>query len=176
MKTSYAVIGFIMLLLTAAACSSGLEPGDVDVETAVANSGESAIFVTQDPQMRVNLGETVSGDGYSMVLHELADPATPGAAFSLDTGDRLIAVRITLRNDSNEAPLPVNLIHATLLAGNGLNYGSGPTGIDGEIATADLAPGEEMSGWFSFALPEDVRPFSFAYQVPFGVELESRLR
>ncbi len=151
-------------------CFSFLPTAEVSSTETGEASGNST-----DLLGRVRLGDTVSNNGYSMVVNEMVDPATPLASFNQTPGERTIAVYVTFKNDSNETPFHITLASVTLLASDSFIYGTFPMIVDDELATVDLAQGEEVSGWVGFEISNDEKPLVFTYKTQ-TVKLESRLK
>ena len=153
MKRCYGQFGLIMLVLMLVACAGS--------ETAGTETGELEGHST-DALGRVRFGETVSKEGYSMVVNELVDPATPLASYNQTQGERMVSVHITIKNESNETPLRITPHSAFLLASNSFIYGSHPLIMADELAIVDLAPGDAVSGWVGFEIPDDEKPLVFS--------------
>lgn len=110
------------------------------------------------------LGQTTELNGYAVTALTVADPAEPGVMYEAVDGYKLVGVEVTLENKSNPTPLFVNLLYAMLVDSNGYVYKSDLFGMDEHITGGEMAPGQKVSGWFSFIIPQDAVPAYFKYE------------
>lgn len=179
MKKNAALLFSLLLLITlACVCSSEATPPTVSTATAPSSEADEPVSEpTAEPVTRAQMGDTVSLDGYSMVANEVEDPAPEGILYTATEGTKLVAVNITLANDSATEPLSTNLLYATLIDSDGFTYTPELAGRDEQLQVVDLNQGEKVRGWISFEIPEDATPAVIKYEVrPFsGDSMESSL-
>lgn len=154
MKKYFSLLSFIPWLLVTMACGSG-EPANPTANEGSENPNTFFVEVSPD--------DVISADGYSMVVEKMIDPTEHLPSFSPKPNTRTLALYVTFKNDSNETPFDAYLVGATLLASDGIIYGTHAQIVADELETVKLGPGEETNGWIGFVIAAEARPMEFLY-------------
>ena len=117
---------------------------------------------TEAPAVELYLGDAIQNYGYALTALSVADPATPGMLYQAETGKKLVAVEVIISNVSGDV-LGVNALNATLLDNDGFVYQAELGGVDDQIGTLDLNPGEQVRGWISFKISENATAAKIKY-------------
>ncbi len=115
-------------------------------------SPAGAIFARVRPQL-AQAGTAVEGNGYALTVLSVEDPATPGPLFPLLVNHKLVAAEVRIDNLSGPALL-VSPLYFTLVDADGFIYIPAIRARDGEIATGELAAGQNAQGWVAFLVPD----------------------
>lgn len=126
---------------------------------------------TATPVPELYLGDAVSDHGYALTGVSVQDPATPGIFYTATSGKKLIAVEVVISNLSGET-LSVNPLNATLVDTEGFTYQTELGGVDDQISTLEINPGERVRGLIAFEVPDNATAASIKYVVEtFGSKL-----
>lgn len=110
------------------------------------------------------LGEVVENYGYSLSAVDVQDPSTLTMLYyPQKPGYKLAAVQFVLGNVSASEALEVNPLFANLIDNNGFVYEAELGGLEGQINSEDLNPGETAKGWVLYLIPENASPASLKY-------------
>lgn len=112
----------------------------------------------------VSLGETAISGGAALTISAVEDPSTPGIFTSIVPGNKLVAVKVILENQSADK-LSVNPLYGYLVDDHGYVYAAELFGRDGGLEAADLVQGTKAQGWISFQIPEESKPAAFKYEL-----------
>jgi hypothetical protein len=179
------VLVLALLIVASLACGESTPTGEATVSRATpqaaetrapseeaTNTPERAVAPAETPEPQpLYLGDVVEQYGCLLSAIKVEDPATPGMLYEPEAGKKLVAVEVIVGNVSTGA-LSVNPLNATLLDSQGFTYQPELAGRDGQIATADLTPGEKAKGWIAFEIPEGATAASMKYAVDiFGSEV-----
>lgn len=167
------IVGLVILVAVTLACGSTnptSEPAKIStatsesgVEQPPANTSTAPISAeTAKPALELYLGDVVQDYGYALTVVSISDPATPGMFYQAEAGKKLVAVEVILSNVSGDA-LGVNALNASLLDNDGFVYQAELAGVDDQIGTVDLNPGEQARGWISFKIPENATTSKIKY-------------
>jgi hypothetical protein len=119
---------------------------------------------TNTPVTELYLGDAVSAYGYALTGISVQDPATPGMFYTATSGKKLIAVEIIISNLSGDM-LSVNPLYATLVDKDGFTYQAELGGVDDQLSTLDLNPGEKVKGLISYQVPDTAVAASIKYSI-----------
>jgi hypothetical protein len=136
-------------------------------ETAAPSKPENTPLPTDapvPPPAELFLGDAVSSYGYALTGISVQDPAIPGMLYTATTGKKLIAVEIIISNLSGDM-LSVNPLYATLVDKDGFTYDAELAGVDAQMSTLDLNPGEKVKGLIAFETPENAVAASIKYNL-----------
>jgi hypothetical protein len=166
-RSSVLLLAFTVLVAVSLACGNTTTTSEPPrISTATSESGGSQPLIetptTDQTVAGVYLGDAVQKNGYAFTALAVVDPATPLMFYQAETGKKLIAIEVIISNVSGDV-LGVNPLYATLLDSAGFTYTSELGGIDDQIATLDLNPGEQARGWMSFKIPEYATASSIKY-------------
>ncbi len=123
----------------------------------------TAVPATATTAPEYYLGDAIQQNGYALTALTVADPATPSMLYSPETGKKLVAIEIIVSNVSGDV-LSVNPLYATLTDDGGFVYQTELAGVDGQISTLELDPGEQAKGWLSYTIPETAKAASLKYE------------
>lgn len=138
--------------------NSSEQGGNISASLEPAPKGH--IFI---PAQLSNYSIPTSSDlGYSMTFLEYSDSAQPLNPGENKPGNKLIAVQISLENDSGVDSLDADSMNAYLVDKNGFVY-SASHGISGELGSGSLGIGEKTKGWIMFSIPKESIPFAVKY-------------
>jgi len=110
------------------------------------------------------------GQGYTITLHAVADPAPPGPYQQPRAGFRHVAFDVTVTN-TGPAPLGDNAGSFRVVASDGPGHLVFFRGVEPQLDTTGLGPGEASRGWVTFhvqahaaltSLTYNPRPLAFA--------------
>jgi hypothetical protein len=169
-NTINSVLALTMLVAVTLACGSSSatsQPAVISTATsessatAPTNAG-SAEVPTETTVPDLYLGDAVQESGYALTAVTVADPAKPGIFYTAESGKKLIAVEVDISNISGDM-LSVNPLYATLLDSEGFVYQPELLGVDDQLSTYDLNPGEQVRGWIAFKVPEKAIAGSIKY-------------
>ncbi|MCI0396597.1 MAG: DUF4352 domain-containing protein [Chloroflexi bacterium] len=117
------------------------------------------------PGVTASLGEVVEVEGYSLVAEAVEDPARAVELYWPRYGQRLVAVQIAVGNVSGPAII-VTPLNARLVDGDGFIYVIAlGAGRNEQLEQVELSPGQSVSGWVAFEIPEDATLASLKYIV-----------
>lgn len=108
------------------------------------------------------LGDAFQAAGYYLAGVQVADPAPAGRQYVPKVDRRLVAVEIVIGNLAGER-LAVNALNAALFDRAGQSYAPLLAGVDGQLSTVNLFPGERVKGWVAFELPPGATPAGLRY-------------
>lgn len=112
----------------------------------------------------VGLGEMLTQGDYTFGATQLEDPATkPGYFYEAEEGMRLVAVEIIVGNVSADE-VSSNPLYSVLVDTEGFTYQPELAGVEGQIETLNLSPGEKSKGWVGFIIPNDAAPATIKYE------------
>jgi len=170
-KQTNKLIIFLLLILVLAVT---LACGSSAPTAAPGGAGEAG--ETESPPAETYLGDTIEADGYALSAVSVADPAKPGMFYQAEAGKKLVAVEIIVSNISGDS-LSVNPLNAVLLDTEGFTYQVELAGVDDQLATTNINPGEKVRGWVAFKIPEAAVPAKIKYTVGFfgGTEMVASL-
>jgi len=127
----------------------GLTSGTASVPTGQVTPGEFGL-ATARPW--ANLEEM-----YTVTVHEVVDPAAPASQFATpEAGNRLVAVRMSVRNDNTTASkvfLAPSSLDAVTSEGFAYEETFKSTTAGEDIPFEDVAPGATTSGWVVYEIP-----------------------
>ncbi|MBT8239689.1 MAG: DUF4352 domain-containing protein [Acidimicrobiia bacterium] len=99
------------------------------------------------------------GDAFTVRVSEVVDPATPSSQFNTpDAGNRLVAVRVSVRNDNTTAERVSGVDHRLLaVTAEGFAYPSvfKETTSGEDLPFDEIAPGATQGGWVVFEVPNN---------------------
>lgn len=119
---------------------------------------------TDTPVPELYLGDAATDNSYALTGISVQDPATPGMLHTATSGKKLIAVDVIISNLAGEV-LHVNPLNATLVDREGFVYQPELGGVDDQIPTLDLNPGEKARGLIAFEVPESASAASIKYAI-----------
>lgn len=120
---------------------------------------------TPEPTKIPELGEVATAFGYSLSALKVEDPASkPGIFYEPEDGKKLIGVEFIVGNISGET-VSTNVLYATLVDSEGFAYGAESGAVEDSITLLDITPGERVSGWAGFIIPEEANPASLKYAI-----------
>ncbi|MBN1440496.1 MAG: DUF4352 domain-containing protein [Anaerolineales bacterium] len=173
-KNGFSKIWFFGILIIGGslACDSVLAGGLTKVNNPLSGSVAERTLtnspVLQDPAEKspaaAYLGDAFVQSGYYLIAVSVADPAAPAYFTTPEPGYKLITVEVILGNISGEM-LSSNPLNASLEDAEGIVYPARLVGIEGQLPSADLLPGERIGGAVGFIIPENARPATLAYEV-----------
>ena len=114
----------------------------------------------------VYLGDAVTSHGYAVSALSVQDPATPGILYVPEDGYKLVAVEVMVSNISAE-PHMVSPLYGTLVDGEGFPDEAELAGVNDQIATVNINPGERAVGKIAFKVPATAIPTSIKYAFDF---------
>lgn len=183
----FLIMALVVLILTSLACAGSTPTGEPKISTATSEGQE--IVEPEQPEEEVVeepaeqpadiptalptdtpepepqfLGDVTEEFGYLLSAVNVEDPAKPGMFYTPEEGKRLVAVEIIVGVSSGD-PLSVNPLNTVLLDSEGFSYQTELGGIDSQLATVDILPGEKVKGWVSFSIPEEATPSSIKYSI-----------
>lgn len=117
------------------------------------------------------LGDAVEQNGYILSAVNVEDPTTPGMFYQPESGKKLVAVEISIGVAPGSDPISVNPLNASLVDSEGFTYQTELGGVDDQLQTTELFPGEKLKGWVAFSIPDGVSPSGIKYSIQaFGGE------
>ncbi len=137
------------------------EAAATPTNTAVPTPAPTA---TPEPQAQY-LGDVLEDKGYLLCALAVENPATrPGVFYEAEAGNKLVAVDFIVGNVSGET-MSSNVLYAVLVDSDGFAYGAESGAVEDSIELLDVGPGEKVSGWAGFIVPEGSLPASLKYEV-----------
>ena len=103
---------------------------------------------------------TAGGVRVNLLRPSDAPPVTATA----EAGFAAFALEVTIEN-RGEATVPYAPDDFRLTTCGGAEYPAIDGGLDPAITEGELAPGDDLQGWITFALPDDDRPAIFTYNI-----------
>jgi hypothetical protein len=134
---------------------------DTQVQVLLTDT-EVPVAPTMIPLTDLYLGDAIQYKGYVLTVIKVADPAKPGVLYQAETGKKLVGIEVNISNLSGD-DLSVNVMDFNLLDKDGFKYSSDFGDMDNEIASVDISKGEQVQGWISFKIPDEVIPLTLAY-------------
>jgi hypothetical protein len=166
------LIALAVLVAVSLACGSSTPTSEpAKISTATSESGvtqppadtpTTEIPSTAAPAVDLYLGDPIEKFGYALTPLSVSDPATPGMFYQAEAGKKLVAVEVIISNVSGDV-LGVNPLNASLLDKDGFVYQAELGGVDDQIGTVDLNPGEQVRGWISFKVSENATAAQIKY-------------
>ena len=127
--------------------------------------GHTAVRVALTPTApATKVGNAVMAQGYSLLVMQVQDSATPAASYIVPKGFKLVAVQFELKNVAGSDYLSVIAVNASLVDSRGFVYGPELGSIDGQIQSGKLGAGDTATGWLAFQLPADSSPLYLQYE------------
>jgi hypothetical protein len=176
----FPLLALTVLVIVSLACGSSTPTSAPKVSTATsetqvtqpsANTVEPAAPTetpvppaTDTPVPELYLGDAVSNYGYALTAFSVQDPATPGMLYKATSGKKLIAVEVIISNLSGDM-ISVNPLNTTLVDKEGFTYKTELGGVDDQISTLDLNPGEKVKGLIAFEVPDNAVAASIKYAI-----------
>jgi hypothetical protein len=179
-----------IFVIVSLACASSTPTGEPKISTATPEAQEQPAVVAETDQPAakptntevpttaptdvpepVYLGDAVENSGYVLSAVTVEDPATPGMFYQPESGKKLVAVEIVLGVAPDADPISANPLNGVLVDSEGFTYQTELGGVDDQLATTELFPGEKLRGWVAFSIPEGSSPSSIKYSIgTFGGE------
>ncbi len=193
----FMIIALVVLILTSLACAESTPTDEPTISTAtpeqqeiveteltegetIEEPAEQPADIptelppdTPEPEPQF-LGDVTEEFGYLLSAVNVEDPATPGMFYTPESGKKLVAVEIIVGVSSGD-PLSVNPLNTVLLDSEGFSYQPELGGVDNQLATVDISPGEKVKGWVSFSIPEEAMPSSIKYSIDFFGDAEIKV-
>lgn len=146
------------------------QPVDTQVPTeAPTNTPVPTIAPTDTPEPEsAFLGDALEESGYLLSALSIEDPAKPGVLYQPESGKRLIAVDAVVGISSGN-PISVNPLYFVLVDNEGFTYSTELMGVDSQLITAFIVPGEKVRSLVAFKIPDGSTPATLKYDLePFG--------
>ena len=133
---------------------------------ATTTSPPRAITPTAVPTQptAAKVGETATGQGFAVTVHEMIDPAPPGQR-SPAAGQRWIAFDVSVANVGSRT-LNFNPNYFKLKASDNREYPLSYGGLTPPLGFGDQQPGETSRGWLLFELPSALSLATLTYTPP----------
>lgn len=182
------LIALFILVIVSLACGSSAPTSTPTVSTATVQGFDTQPFTgsteagiptedlasvdtpvspaTETPVTELFLGDAVANFGYALTAVAVQDPAIPGMLYDVTSGKKLIAVEVIISNLSGDM-IGVNALNATLVDTDGFTYKTELGGVDDQISTVDLNPGEKVQGFIAFEVPETAVAARIKYALDF---------
>lgn len=148
----------------AAADDTGADSGESAGEEAPAAEADSDEAAAAP---EAYLGDIVESDGTSLAAVALLDPAPAGILYEPAPDTRLIAVDVVVGNVNKNSGVSVNSLDFVLLDEEGFTYSAELFGLDRQLETVDLMPGERVRGLVGFEIPTEAVPSRVRFEPGF---------
>jgi len=110
------------------------------------------------------LGDAAEQAGYFLAAAAVEDPYTPASFYPLSPGNKVVAVEITVGNQSGEL-VTVNPFNSVLVDRDGTTHLPVAGGRADQLILVDLRPGQRVRGWVTFETPEAAVPAAVQYDL-----------
>lgn len=158
----WAGIGFVILIVIGMfSSSSSDEPKKVGEGNSTQETEGPA------PKMKVfSIGDTVNLDGKTITVNSVNPYVSRNQFLAPKSGNRFVAVDVTLRNDSNDA-YNYNVLEFGLQDNEDYSYTNAVTDIEPYLTVGAIQPGQTTRGFIAYEIPSENEPVKLIYTPDF---------
>jgi len=156
-------IAFVVLIVIGALSGAGSSnPEKVGTSTNEATKQETTSKKTET----FKIGDSVNLDGKTITVNGISPYTSKNQFMVPKSGNKYVALDITLKNDSDEA-YNYNVLEFKLQDSQDYSYTNAVTDIEPYITTGAIQPGQTTRGFVPFEMPTENEPVKLIYTPSF---------
>jgi len=158
-------IAFVILIVLGAIGSSGSDKPE-KVGTSETSTSSDQAAPKENKTKIFKIGDQVNLDGKTVTINGVKPYVSQNQFLAPKSGNKFVAVDITLRNDSEEA-YNYNVLEFSLQDNQDYSYSNAVTDIKPSISIGAIQPGQTTRGFIAFEIPSENKPVKMIYTPSF---------
>jgi len=156
-------IGFIILIvISAIAGSDSSSPKKIGVSDTATKTKANV----QDKTKIFKIGDKVNLNGKTIIVNGVKAYTSQNQFLAPKSGNKFVAVDVTLRNDSEEA-YNYNVLEFSLQDNQDYSYSNATTDIKPCLTVGAIQPGQTTRGFIAFEIPSENESVKLVYTPSF---------